>query len=203
VLDLDRPEAEIFAGFRKSSRPLIRQAKRNGVNARPVATREEWLGFDEANQWTQADAALPRSAMERAWDELIAPGHAIALAVEHDGKPVSVIVVTIVNRVAHYLLSFNSPRAYELAANHVAVWEGICEARRRGARWFELGPLDYGVQKDAQIAHFKMGFGGIVWYQSRASLQLTPFRSATRELAVQSYRALKQRWRGAETAGRS
>lgn len=192
VIDLEQSEVEIFAAFRKSARPLIRQAERGGVTARPVASREEWLGFHGANEWTQGEAALPRAAMERAWDELIAPGHAIALAVEQYGESLSVVVVSIVNGIAHYLLSFNTPRAYELASNRIAVWEAIREAKRRGARWFEVGPLYYGEHKDAAIAHFKMSFGGAVWYQSRATLALSPVRTAALDFAAHGYRVARQ-----------
>lgn len=190
VVDLQLGEAELFKSFRSTTRSVIRQAMRAGAICRPVSDGDEWMSFYEANRLTQGEAALTREGMRIAWDAVIEPGHALALCVEQDGEPVCAVVVSLVNGVAYYLLSFNSPPARDLGANRLALWEAMREAKRRGLQWFEFGPRFWGSGKEATIAEFKAGFGGEVWYQSNAQLDTAPIRGAALELAAQSYRAV-------------
>lgn len=183
-------EAELFANCRSSTRSIIRQATRAGATCRPVRDRAEWLGFYEANLWTQGEGALSRHSLEHIWDALILPGHAFAVCVEHENAPVCAVVVTVVNNVALYFLAFNSPQSHAIGANRLALWEAIRESRSRGARWFEIGPLHWGTGKEAAISDFKRGFGGRVWYQTSATIELTPLRTAALNLAVRLYQTL-------------
>ncbi len=191
VIDLALSEDQIFAQFRSSTRSVIRQATRAGAVCRRVADRDEWLGFHEANRWTQGEAALSDEGMQRAWDDLIEPGHAIALCVEHEGSVVCAVVATHVNRVAYYLLAFNSPQSHALGANRLALWHALRAVRQQGARWIEIGPMYWGTGKDATIADFKRGFGGRVWYQTSATVGLTPLRTAVLNVAVRLYQRLR------------
>jgi uncharacterized membrane protein (UPF0136 family) len=193
VADLTPTEDRLLAACQRSTRARIRQADASGARVRPVRDRSEWMALEQANRWTQGEAALSTAAMARVWDDLVQPGDAFTIAVEYEEQLISALVITVVNRVAHYFLSFNSPESHKHSANRLALWHAMQEAKRRGLHWFEFGPVYWGDGKDASIARFKESFGGTIWYQTNASYELAPIRATALRVAVQGYRALRAR----------
>jgi len=83
----------------------------------------------------------------------------VALAARQDGNKLGSILVVTYGDSCMYLLGATSSTGRKVNANHYLIWSALCEMKKRGYRWFDVG----GAHPDNTppgILHFKRGLKG-------------------------------------------
>jgi lipid II:glycine glycyltransferase (peptidoglycan interpeptide bridge formation enzyme) len=167
INDLGLEEAKRWSALSPTFRNLINRAERRGLSFRTsndpgeinlftdmldkVASRKKISLHDAKYFKIQAETLMPKKSafLELAYFE---------------DKPIASALILQNGKTAHYAYAGSYPEARKLEAGTVLVWQAMQNAKKRGARWFDL----FGVAPpDASSSHpwagfstFKRKFGG-------------------------------------------
>jgi len=76
-----------------------------------------------------------------------------------DGEKLGNILIALYGNTGMYLIGATNNTGRKVNANHYLIWNAVCEMKKRGYRWFDLG----GAHPDNTppgILHFKRGLRG-------------------------------------------
>jgi hypothetical protein len=193
LLDLRAGIESLWMRLNASCRNKIRRAEREGAQFHRVEDRQEWLDCYDLNVQTLGPQCLSRGTMELVWDEFVPSGLATVGAAKVGGQIASVVVVVGRGTSCYYWFSFNRRPLPLPGANNLALWHSILLWQGRGARFFELGSMEFGNPRQEHIATFKESFGGTPCYTLGGVLELKPSRRALRELLSLAWARLARR----------
>jgi hypothetical protein len=172
VIDLEPPEAELWAGLRKGHRSDVRRAERT-LEIEVLDTRTIRDEAFDAYRRLHAKAAgrVTRPAVTfdlmHAW---IRRGDALLVTARQQGALLSVALLIVYKAAAYYASGANDPEAEGPGIAHLVQWRALQELKGRGVRRYEIGwqqqvPVlhDVASAKQRSISHFKHGFGGATW----------------------------------------
>ena len=83
----------------------------------------------------------------------------LVFAGRQDGKRLGSILIAPYGNTCMYLIGATNDIGRKANANHYLIWNAVCEMKKRGYRWFDLG----GAHPDNTppgILHFKQGLKG-------------------------------------------
>jgi CelD/BcsL family acetyltransferase involved in cellulose biosynthesis len=144
--DLDRPEAEILAGFHKMARRNIRAAARGGVNVRFGADLADVQAFHELHRLTRKRKyhllAQPIEFFERIWKRFAPLGKIVIGLASHQGEVIAGNLCLIWNDVIYYKFGASISERLALRPNDLLAWESMLFGRERGCRRFDWGVSD-------------------------------------------------------------
>ena len=83
----------------------------------------------------------------------------LVFAGRQDGERLGSICIANYGNICMYLIGATSNAGRKVNANHYLIWNALCEMKKRGYRWFDVG----GAHPDNTpqgILHFKRGLGG-------------------------------------------
>lgn len=83
----------------------------------------------------------------------------LVFAGRQDGEKLGSILIVHYGNTCMYLIGATNNTGRKVNANHYLIWNAVCEMKKRGYRWFDLG----GVHPDNTppgILHFKRGLKG-------------------------------------------
>ena len=144
--DLDRPEADILAGFHSMARRNIRTAVRNGLSVRFGADLADVQAFHELHRMTRKRKygllAQPATFFERIWKEFAPLGRLVVGLVSHEGDVIAGNLCLIWNDVIYYKFGASVPQRLDLRPNDLLAWESLCLGQKRGCRSFDWGVSD-------------------------------------------------------------
>ncbi len=165
ILDINKPEAEIFSGMRKTTRHAITKGSKNIQ----VDIETSLAGFDRFWPLYQATKNrhnfVPFSAdfIRSQVKEFGKTGNIYIPIARYEGKDVAAAIIMQSNETVFYYHGASLKLPASIPAAHVLHWESIKEAKRRGAKRYNF----WGVAPDNQPKHpfagitiFKKGFGG-------------------------------------------
>lgn len=183
VIVLSASETELLGGMSATTRNLLRRSEREGLTARPIASRAEWECFRGTAPAAFGHRRGADAGFDAVYDTLIAPGDAAAplahaTVIERGGELLSCVVTCESNLSGYYLLAFNSESGLACNANRFALWQAMLGARGRGVRWFQMGSRDFSAGKSGSISDFKQQFGGSVMLSPVAEWCERPMRVA-------------------------
>ena len=72
-------------------------------------------------------------------------------------ETVAGLVASVLGDTAVYVLGASGPIGRDLRASYRLHWELLCDARRRGMRWYDLGGID--PEANPGVTTFKQGIG--------------------------------------------
>ncbi len=193
LLPLDCEEDRLFKGLDTKARNKVRRAETLGCRTDLVTDVEQWAAGYPLYADTLGAAAMPQDAFMMVYEAFIRHGDAFAIRVLHQERLVNVVTVSVVNGAAYYWLGFNDREQAPAGANVLGLWQGIRTARMRGARFFELGSLDFEDGKQGRISAFKQQFGGRGYVAFNARLDLSPVKRHGIALASHLVRRLRHR----------
>ncbi len=183
VVDMSPAEADLFSGLKSNCRNMVKRAAKDGGQFEVLTDVERWLACEDLSRQTLGDGAMSREAMRVLWDELVVPGYATVTTASLDGHPASAAVVVGMNLACYYWFGFNARPPKLTGANNFVLWQTMLTWRARGAKFFEVGSLEFSDDKLIKIAAFKESFGGTPFYCLAGSADLKPIKRRAIDLA--------------------
>jgi len=156
LINLQRPEKEIFSGFKKDARYCLRKAEA----LKPVIRVNEFDRFYEI--WKKA------AAKKRLWTPPLQDFMGMKESFGKKGfcitlNDTSGCMVLVPYRTAHYYYSGSMPEAKLQNLPYLSVWEAMKKAKKMGAlQWDFEGIFDPRWPNSGWkgFTHFKKSFGG-------------------------------------------
>jgi len=163
-LTLDKNEDELLTDMRKTTRYLIRKATKSGVVIEKRTDNKAVEDFMKIYGKTAArERFTPFSAqyIRCEFEEFLKTGRALFLfgKVDRTTKAAALIIFTDSTAFYHQGASVHD----KIPAPYLLQWEGICEAKKRGCRFYNfwgIAPNDSQSHPWAGLTLFKKGFGG-------------------------------------------
>lgn len=165
ILDIDKRDDDLLAEMKPKWRYNIKLAYRKGVTVRQSTKLEDLRKFHELSVGMKDRGYTPfeLAHYERLLYSLTHGKNVKLFVAEYKKQILSIILVTFYGEVATYLHGASSDEMRELMPNHLAQWEAILEAQRRGCKVYDFwGVAPEGAENHgwAGITRFKKGFGG-------------------------------------------
>jgi lipid II:glycine glycyltransferase (peptidoglycan interpeptide bridge formation enzyme) len=156
IIDLGRPEAELWGDLRSSARWSVNKARRNGY----VVTEAGAGGLDDFERLYLETAArvgfdpgAAFRAVHAAWDRR--GGARLLIAREPGGAPAATLLLLDCGDRVIELYGASSLAGARGRANYLVKWEAIRDANERGMRRYDMWGTD-----EEGVATFKAAFGG-------------------------------------------
>lgn len=166
VLDISRPEEKILADMKPKWRYNISLANRKGVKVREGKSLKDIRIFYELTREMEKRGGYKGHEYEyyKKMFEVLSREDVLKLFIaEHEGKPLSAILVSYFGQVATYLHGASGNEQRELMPTYALQWTAIQEAKKRHVRLYDfwgVSPKDEKNHLWAGISRFKRGFGG-------------------------------------------
>jgi lipid II:glycine glycyltransferase (peptidoglycan interpeptide bridge formation enzyme) len=166
MVDLARPEEEIFSGFRKQTKTAIRQAAALGGGVMEKKSAEDLAAFYKLYEvTTERHGFVPFSREYLAQEfEAFSPGGVSLFFSRFRGEVLAAAFIVCANGSMFYHHGASAPGGSKIPVGHLLQWEIIREAKKRGFLWYNLwGVAPEGVKNHpwAGLTVFKRGFGGV------------------------------------------
>ncbi len=167
----DRDEDAIFRGLRATTRRRVRQARKHGVTVRTGGAEDLPVlqAIIEATARRQGFAPYPADYYRRIWAAFGTSGHARLLIAEHEGVPLSaVLLIAFGNTVIYKIGGWADVEGSPPGANELTHWTGIAWAHGAGHRRYDFEGIPVEVAQALRdghpaepqgVAFFKLGFG--------------------------------------------
>lgn len=165
-LDLSQPENTRLAAQHGKWRNRLRRAQDHAaIGAFQVTSRAfdpvgdtEILQLEQAQRRARRYAALPES-FTRAWAATSSDAARIYLA-QHNGKTVAFMLMLHHKPIATYHIGWASPKARNLMAHHLLLFQAANDLSAQGFARLDLGIVD--THTAPGLARFKIGTGARV-----------------------------------------
>lgn len=198
VVDLERPESDILAGFKSKMRYNVRLAGRRGVE---VAVAEGDADFDEFVDLMRITASRERFAIHHpayyrdVW-QAFQPDQGALFIARLQGTPLAALMVVGAGRTAAYVFGGSSSQHRNLMAPHAVQWAAMQWAKANGFARYDLwGMADPDDANDAMagVHRFKLGFNpDLVTYPGAFDLTLQTARAWLLTRAVRLREAIQR-----------
>lgn len=164
---LDMPEEEILANMHQKTRYNIHLSERKGVEVEIAENLSE--RFEEFYALLKITAERDKFFLhdKKYYSNVITDGdknkNAFFILAKYNGKILAMNFVYLFGEYAMYLYGASSNEERNLMPTYLAHWQGMLEAKRRGARYYDFGgyyPEEADRAKWAGFSAFKEKFGG-------------------------------------------
>lgn len=167
-LDITRPEEELLAQMRKTTRYLIRQAEKNqDITIERSGRLEDWETYQKLNQEVgrrQKFAPFSADFIKNEFEVFSSDNQALWLFGKYKGELAAGALVIFWSGIGFYHQAASLSKFAKFSIPYLLQWEAIKEAKRRGCGLYDFwGYVDPQKQPNHPWAGptlFKMGFGG-------------------------------------------
>lgn len=166
-LDIAHDEAAIMAQMKEKGRYNIRLAERKGVTTRISTDIKDVEVFYQLFKETAIRDGFQirqESYFLSLCRTLFEHNLAHLIIAEHDGQPLSALIITYYDGLASYLYGASSNAGRHLMGPYAAHWAAIKAAKDRGCKHYDLiqiAPPDASPNhKYTNLTRFKQQFGG-------------------------------------------
>lgn len=196
LLDLSRPEHDLWRGIHPRTRQYITQATR--LNGRILTNTEPQRAFRLINESIRRKGFRPPISADE-WARITIHGD-VFLAVHEDRAIAAQVVLVDYPWRARMIFGATADRC-EPAARHLIgplskhlVWSVCAHYRAAGVRWYDFGGIDVDRASPLySISRFKLAFGGQPVTEYNLRLAGRPLLRA----ALRGLLALHRPWRAA------
>ncbi len=192
LLPLSKPEEELLADMRKTTRYLIRHEPKQGVKIEISSKQEDAKKFVALLQSTAGRKGFtnhPREYYLKQFEIMSKEGQEKIFIAKKGGQVFSMAMIAYYGEMGYYLHAASNPKQTQ-SVGYSLQWEAIKEAKRRGCKYYNF----WGVVKDKNFhpghpwygfSLFKRGFGGFKYSYIRAqdypiSAKYSLYRAAER-----------------------
>lgn len=165
LLDITRPETELFGGIHKKTRYNIKIAERSGIATRTVLSYRDPGFFSFWNiLWETARRQRffphPREYYQKLLEVRTENFSNEIFIAEYRGNAAAAAMVNFYrpSGIATYIHGASSHSCRAVMAPHLLHWRIIQEAKRRGFSWYDFGGID--PARWPGVTRFKERFGG-------------------------------------------
>lgn len=194
VIDLKKPEGDIWSGMYKHCRTHVRKAEKEGCIVREADAFLDIGRYYEMHCETyHRTGAIPHPFVyfKQIWEKFSCKGYSRFFLAECDGKLVAADNEVFYKGAVCGWTAAGCQRALEIGANNLLHWYAIRFAQKNGYEWYESGEGFPNVRtgKLKGLNDFKESFGGklVPYYRGRIIT-----RPKVRVFA-QFYRALRRK----------
>lgn len=163
IIDLKKPEEEIFNSFSPEKRRAIRKAEKNGLVVKIVDNPLPFINLKQKSLLEKLIVPVgSKKEIISLW-ESFAPEQAKILIVHFKVKPVAGIFMLLHEKMAYYWLAASTNKGKKLFAPSLLVWEALKTAKKLGCTEFDFeGIYDerFPISSWKGFTKFKQGFGG-------------------------------------------
>jgi peptidoglycan pentaglycine glycine transferase (the first glycine) len=182
VLDLSASEEELMKQMRKTTRYLIRQAQKMGVEIQVRKDPAELAPFLELYRSTaQRHQFVQHAGILEEFIEFLKDDAILLYKGLYEGKLLSAALILFYNNQAIYHHSASIEQ--KIPVNYLLQWQAILEAKRRGKdvyNFWGVAPEDKPKHPWRGLSLFKRGFGGReIEYIHAKDLPLSPLYAKT------------------------
>ncbi len=165
LLDIAKPDEELLANMRKTTRYLIRKTEKNGVTIEFEAppAGNDFLRLQGAVVQRKHFVAFTKTQIESEVETLGRDNELVIFNARYKNEIIASALIIFYGYRAFYYQSASIEKSKDIPAPYFLVWRAIQEAKRRGCTTFDF----YGASPDDQPRHpwagptlFKKGFGG-------------------------------------------
>ncbi|MCL5010535.1 MAG: peptidoglycan bridge formation glycyltransferase FemA/FemB family protein [Patescibacteria group bacterium] len=164
VLNLDSSEHDLFKGFRKTHRYLIKKAQELGVEIVKTARAEDLeLFFPLYKDLSARKGFVPHRGIREEFEVFVKDNEILLFLAKYQGKIIASALILLVADTAIYHHGASSLEFRNIPASYLLQWEAILEAKKRGKRLYNF----WGIAPTSSRNHpwqgltlFKTGFGG-------------------------------------------
>lgn len=166
MLDVTRSEDELMKDMRKTTRYLVRQMEKKGVeisqSTNPADIDMFWQVYQstvERQQFTPFSKAHLRNEFER----FAKDGQAVFFFGRYEGQLIAAAIIIFYAGQAFYHHSGSIHQFRDVNASYLLQWRVIQEAKRRGCTHYNfwgISPENRPKHPWAGLSLFKKGFGG-------------------------------------------
>lgn len=174
LINLSRPEGEIFGALSSNTRYKINRAEREGLHSRVETspTKEEISIYAQFYDEFARHKSLPESNVAKLSALITAGALALSSVADATGKVLAAHAyvsdretrrVRLLYSASHFRGSQDSAERNLIGrANRLLHWQEILEFKRLGFEFYDLGglPMDDSDPAKNAIAKFKLEFGG-------------------------------------------
>lgn len=193
VLDLDRPEDELLAGMRKTTRYEIRRSEKFSIEVIRSNTQKDLHDFLSLYEKTsQRHEFVPHKGINEEFEVFGRGGLAQLYLARHEGEILAGAIVLWYGNQAiyHHGASVTS----RIPGSYAIQWQAILDAKKRGIKLYNF----WGIAPEDKLHHpwrgitlFKKGFGGrIVEYIHAQDLPVSIWYPFSR--AVEAIRRIRK-----------
>ena len=181
IVDLSRPEEQLWRGVDHSVRQGVRKAKEHGLSVREVTDEAELVRIYpliERFGRFRDFAPASRSRLVSTYRTFHPAGRAHVLVCEAASGPAGVAVILLANQRAELWIVASDPEFQRVQLTSLLDWESFRFAKSRGATSLDflgLPPAGSGLEG---LRRFKLKWGGVVTTQEEY-LEGVLFRYAT------------------------
>lgn len=177
VLDIDKSEEEILSNMRKTTRYLIKQAERLGVEIKKTTRIENLKEFLKLYDYTSSrHGFVKHKGINEEFIEFSKNNQILLLKGYYQNQLLAAALIVFYNHQAIYHHSASIPS--KIPVNYLLQWEAIKEAKQRGKTLYNF----WGIAPEEKKKHpwrgltiFKKGFGGnTIEYLHAQDLPLSP-----------------------------
>lgn len=169
ILNITKPESEILANMRKTTRYLIRKASAMGVKVFSSTNPSDLDIYHKLELLTVARhhfTPFSRKYIKTQFEVFRKTNDAIIFFAEFKGEIIASAIVTFFGDSAFY--NHGSSLKTKVPGSYLIQWYAILEAKRRGKKFYNFwgGIVPQNVTKDhpwSGISLFKTGFGGEIF----------------------------------------
>ncbi len=166
MLDLTKSEDDLLKDMRKTTRYLIKQMERKGVeiaqSTDPGDIEKFWQVY-QATVERQQFTPFRKEHLRREFELFAKDGHAAFFFGSYEGRTIAAAIIIFYNGQAFYHHSGSVPTFRDINASYLLQWRVIQEAKRRGCTLYNF----WGISPEGRPEHpwaglslFKKGFGG-------------------------------------------
>lgn len=169
IIDLRKPENELFKSTRKSYKSLINWGRKN-LNIRIINANSISMNDIKSFRQLHIREAGRETRSKKSWGiqfDMILKGNAFLVTAEDGCSLVSAAIFIHSNKYCYYGVSASNRSMFDKPLSHAVIWSAILHAKILGCHYFEMGEQLYFKQgnpapseKELGISKFKAGFGG-------------------------------------------
>lgn len=167
TLDLDKSEDELLADMRKTTRNLIRRAKKEDVEILEGTSRDyldEFLKLYRETARRHSFVPFSDAYLEGELNAFAKTGHAKIFLAKWQGITLSAAMIVFHGTSAFYHHGANSWEHQKIPAAYLLQWHAIQEARTRGKKHYNFWGIAENEEDTSHpwygLTFFKKGFGG-------------------------------------------
>lgn len=175
LLDLARPQDDVWQGLESRCRNTVRKAQKNGITVR-TETDDRFLDqFWDQSLAVFANSGLTpgfsRALLQAMWDELVPHGLLTVFSAFHGERRAASVMILHDDQTAYYWAGATDQELLSLSPNNLLLWEAIVAMQARGLRTLDM------VSSSGNAGKFKRSFGptaaiaAVHWGRSRTRFE--------------------------------
>lgn len=168
IIDLRRPEEEIWEGLSGNCRNMVKRAEKEGFVVREAGSPGDLEHYYQMHLETYGRTGAPPhpfSYFQQIWENFTCRGYSRIFLAELQGEVVAAANVGAYKGAMIYWTGAGKAGLPTRGVNNLLQWQAINYARRQGYEWYESGEAFPNLRegKLKGLNDFKKSFGGALY----------------------------------------